>query len=195
MHMELCCFGTQGLAWLETHDSLAGWAQFLGAMLAIGITWWFAHAEAKRANRELFEARVRETDTARRSQEAEAQRLAAIRSSAAVLADLAANRLFAFEKPIREAPITALPALCVYLAQEIREIDGVLRTFPFWQLGSPETVAAFTAVLSNTNSTLFWLERTSASSHPVAESLLETIRERHADILQMRRVLAATPSN
>lgn len=46
------------VSWLEAHEKLAGWAQFLGAMLAIGLTAWLARGDA-RARKEDQVARAK----------------------------------------------------------------------------------------------------------------------------------------
>ncbi|MGX7744942.1 hypothetical protein [Rhodopseudomonas parapalustris] len=47
------------IAWLELHDKLAGWAQFVGAMIAIAITYFTAFAPAWRRKRQLRSAAAR----------------------------------------------------------------------------------------------------------------------------------------
>lgn len=37
----------EAIAWLEAHEKLAGWAQFLGATIALAVTWWLARGEAR----------------------------------------------------------------------------------------------------------------------------------------------------
>lgn len=44
------------IVWLETHDKLAGWAQFLGAMLALVVTYFTAFAPIWRRKRQLRKA-------------------------------------------------------------------------------------------------------------------------------------------
>ena len=47
------------IEWLEAHDSLSGWAQFFGAMLAILITYFTAFAPSWKRHRQLEKAAVR----------------------------------------------------------------------------------------------------------------------------------------
>ncbi|WP_084462617.1 hypothetical protein [Oceanibaculum pacificum] len=47
------------VTWLETHDKLAGWAQFLGAMLALLVTYFTAFAPVWRRKRQLKNAATR----------------------------------------------------------------------------------------------------------------------------------------
>lgn len=47
------------IAWLEAHDKLAGWAQFLGAMLALILTYITAFAPIWRRKRQLASAAQR----------------------------------------------------------------------------------------------------------------------------------------
>lgn len=44
------------VTWLESHDKLAGWAQFLGAVLALGLTYVTAFAPSWRRKRRLLDA-------------------------------------------------------------------------------------------------------------------------------------------
>ena len=46
-------------AWLEAHDELAGWAQFFGAMLALGVTYVTAFAPVWRRRRQLQSSATR----------------------------------------------------------------------------------------------------------------------------------------
>lgn len=41
------------IEWLETHDKLAGWAQFFGAILALGLTYFTAFIPVWRRKRQL----------------------------------------------------------------------------------------------------------------------------------------------
>ncbi len=45
--------------WLESHDKLAGWAQFCGAMLALGVTYFTAFAPIWRRKRQLKNSAAR----------------------------------------------------------------------------------------------------------------------------------------
>lgn len=45
--------------WLEAHDKLAGWAQFFGAMLALGVTYVTAFAPLWRRKRQLHSSGAR----------------------------------------------------------------------------------------------------------------------------------------
>jgi hypothetical protein len=45
--------------WLEAHDKLAGWAQFFGAMLALGVTYVTAFAPLWRRKRQLYSSAAR----------------------------------------------------------------------------------------------------------------------------------------
>lgn len=47
------------VAWLEIHDKLAGWAQFVGAVLALGVTYFTAFVPVWRRKRRLREAAKR----------------------------------------------------------------------------------------------------------------------------------------
>jgi hypothetical protein len=47
------------VAWLETHDKLAGWAQFLGAMIALGATYFTAFLPIWHRKRQLRKAASR----------------------------------------------------------------------------------------------------------------------------------------
>lgn len=47
------------VAWLEAHDSLSGWAQFFGAMLALVVTYLTAFAPTWRRKRQLRNAGAR----------------------------------------------------------------------------------------------------------------------------------------
>lgn len=47
------------IGWLETHDKLAGWAQFIGAMLALALTYFTAFAPIWRQKRRLRNAGAR----------------------------------------------------------------------------------------------------------------------------------------
>lgn len=47
------------ISWLETHDNLAGWAQFMGAMLALGATYFTAFVPIWNRKRQLRKAGVR----------------------------------------------------------------------------------------------------------------------------------------
>lgn len=47
------------ITWLESHDKLAGWAQFLGAMLALGLTYFTAFAPVWRRKRQLRDSAAR----------------------------------------------------------------------------------------------------------------------------------------
>lgn len=47
------------LSWLEAHDKLAGWAQFLGAMLALGATYFTAFTPIWHRKRQLRNAAKR----------------------------------------------------------------------------------------------------------------------------------------
>lgn len=47
------------LAWLEAHAGLTGWAQFLGAMLALLVTYFTAFAPTWRRRRQLHNAGMR----------------------------------------------------------------------------------------------------------------------------------------
>lgn len=46
-------------AWLEVHESLAGWAQFFGAMLALLLTYFTAFAPHWQRRRQLNNAGTR----------------------------------------------------------------------------------------------------------------------------------------
>lgn len=50
---------SQMIQWLEAHDKLAGWAQFLGAMLALLLTYLTAFAPLWRRKRQLCRAATR----------------------------------------------------------------------------------------------------------------------------------------
>ncbi|MDP3488734.1 MAG: hypothetical protein Q8R71_01230 [Phenylobacterium sp.] len=56
-------FAFQTIDWLDHHSGLAGWAQFVGAMGAIGIAFWAAGAQT-RHNRAIAAARQRDFLTA-----------------------------------------------------------------------------------------------------------------------------------
>lgn len=45
--------------WLESHDKLAGWAQFFGAMIALGVTYFTAFAPIWRRKRQLHDTALR----------------------------------------------------------------------------------------------------------------------------------------
>ncbi|MGO4129536.1 hypothetical protein AB4Z01_34430 [Inquilinus sp. YAF38] len=47
------------VTWFEAHDKLAGWAQFLGAMLALAVTYFTAFALVWRRKRQLKKAAAR----------------------------------------------------------------------------------------------------------------------------------------
>ncbi|PTQ12156.1 hypothetical protein CLG96_06245 [Sphingomonas oleivorans] len=47
------------ISWLEAHDKLSGWAQFLGAMLALLLTYFTAFAPLWRRRRQLHRAALR----------------------------------------------------------------------------------------------------------------------------------------
>ncbi|HEV7659340.1 MAG TPA: hypothetical protein VGO55_05795 [Allosphingosinicella sp.] len=47
------------ISWLETHDKLAGWAQFMGAMLALGATYFTVFVPIWHRKRQLRNAAVR----------------------------------------------------------------------------------------------------------------------------------------
>lgn len=47
------------LSWLQTHEELAGWAQFLGAMLALLLTYFTAFAPVWRRRRQLQQSALR----------------------------------------------------------------------------------------------------------------------------------------
>lgn len=47
------------VAWLEAHQALAGWAQFLGALLALLLTYFTAFAPAWRRKRQLRDEAMR----------------------------------------------------------------------------------------------------------------------------------------
>lgn len=50
---------TSLVAWLETHEKLAGWAQFLGAVIALAVTYFTAFAPIWRRKRQLRKASER----------------------------------------------------------------------------------------------------------------------------------------
>ncbi|WP_332774166.1 hypothetical protein [Phenylobacterium sp.] len=45
--MDFCCFGTQLVSLAKANGELAGWAQFIGAMLAICVAIWAGGAQAR----------------------------------------------------------------------------------------------------------------------------------------------------
>ncbi len=47
------------IAWLEAHDKLAGWAQFLGAVMALGVTYFTAFAPNWKRRDQLKKAALR----------------------------------------------------------------------------------------------------------------------------------------
>jgi hypothetical protein len=47
------------ITWLETHDELAGWAQFFGAIIALAVTYFTAFAPHWRRKRQLRKASER----------------------------------------------------------------------------------------------------------------------------------------
>ena len=49
--MALSTYATQTLGWLDHHSGLAGWAQFIGAMGAIGVAFWTAGAQTRHARK------------------------------------------------------------------------------------------------------------------------------------------------
>lgn len=57
--MDLCCFGTQALDWIEARNGLAAWLQALGAIVGIGIAIWAGGAPARH---ELRMARAKRED-------------------------------------------------------------------------------------------------------------------------------------
>jgi len=61
--MDLNSYAIQTIDWLDHHSGLAGWAQFVGAMGAIGIAFWAAGAQTRHA-RAVTAARQRDFLTA-----------------------------------------------------------------------------------------------------------------------------------
>lgn len=47
------------ISWLETHDKLSGWAQFIGAMLALLLTYFTAFAPLWRRRKQLQRSAIR----------------------------------------------------------------------------------------------------------------------------------------
>jgi hypothetical protein len=56
---DLNSYAIQAIDWLDHHSGLAGWAQFVGAMGAIGIAFWAAGAQTRHA-RAVTAARQRD---------------------------------------------------------------------------------------------------------------------------------------
>ena len=163
MDFELCCFATQLLDTVEINDGVAAWAQFFGAMIAVALSWWIAHRDAKQARKDLADQRVRE-------EARELDRLVGVRLAAHALvahgAGMADHAVGTMRGVIGQpAPVVA--EMARQCREDMATVEATLLAFPFHEIGHPDAIRSFvqTQTLARSAQSLLEHIRNAAITH------------------------------
>lgn len=150
--MELCCFGTQALTWMEAHDKLAGWAQFFGAMLAIGASYLFAAAEGRRSSKELAAQRAQHEEIIRREDRDTYEYVLAYLTTATVLTEHAWMVIDENAKSLVGLKEHRLQNMARHSMHDVASVSRQLMDFPIHELPTSEAIQAFALVRTASSS-------------------------------------------
>lgn len=143
------------IGWLEAHDNLAGWAQFFGAMLALGVTYLTAFSPLWRRKRQLRNSATR----------------------------LIANGYEALESYHRtSAHFLPFPVSLRFAALTMRSVAGEIARFPVFELddqGSNSLARRMTATGITISGVSLILENmaTELDNRPATKEDQDTVRE------------------